>query len=199
MEKVMVMVAVVATAVAAGVGWRSEAAVYKVGDAAGWTILGSPNYTAWAVTKNIHLGDTIVFVYNKNFHNVLEVSKENYKACNAASPIATYTTGNDSVTLNRRGHHFFLCGVPGHCAAGQKVDIRIAKPHAVSAAAPAASTKASPVPASAGAGGGAVVGSGSAPAPDPRHSAADPKGCALAPEMLFRLSAMSAALILMQS
>lgn len=58
MEKVMVMVAVVATAVAAGVG-RSETAVYKVGDAVGWTILGSPNYTAWAVTKNIHLGDTI--------------------------------------------------------------------------------------------------------------------------------------------
>ncbi|XP_074589699.1 mavicyanin-like [Curcuma longa] len=193
MEKVMVMVVVAAAAVAAGVG-RSEAAVYKVGDAVGWTILGSPNYTAWTVSKDIHLGDTIMFVYNKNFHNVLEVSKEDYKACNAASPIATYTTGNDSVTLNRRGHHFFICGVPGHCAAGQKVDIRIAKLHAPSGAvAPTGSTATSPVPAAADAGGSV---SGPAPAPGPRPSAAGEERD-LSQEVLLCLSAISAVLILM--
>lgn len=62
-----------------------------------------------------------VFTYNKNFHNLLEVSKADYQSCNAASPIATYTTGNDSIVLNSTGAHYFLCGFPGHCAAGQKV------------------------------------------------------------------------------
>ncbi|XP_042424293.1 mavicyanin-like [Zingiber officinale] len=195
MEKVIVMVVVVAAAaaVAFGVG-RSEAAVYKVGDAVGWTILGSPNYTAWTVSKDIHLGDTIMFVYNKNFHNVVEVGKEDYKACNAASPIATYTTGNDSITLKRRGHHFFICGLPGHCAAGQKVDIRIAKLHSPSAAAPAKSTAtSSPVPGAADAGGSV---SGPAPAPGPRPSAAG-EGRDLSPEVLLCLSAISAGLIMM--
>ncbi|KAL8100223.1 hypothetical protein AgCh_032466 [Apium graveolens] len=32
---------------------------------------------------------------------------------------------NDSITITKHGHHFFLCGVPGHCQAGQKVDINV--------------------------------------------------------------------------
>ncbi|WOK99833.1 mavicyanin-like [Canna indica] len=60
----------------------------------------------------------LVFEYNKNFHNVLEVSKADYSACNAASPIATYTSGNDSITLKNKGHHFFICGFTGHCSGG---------------------------------------------------------------------------------
>ncbi|KAG6481331.1 hypothetical protein ZIOFF_057928 [Zingiber officinale] len=139
-------------------------------------------------------GGLQVFVYNKNFHNVVEVSKEDYKACNAASPIATYTTGNDSITLKRRGHHFFICGAPGHCGAGQKVDIRISKLHSPSAAAPAKSTAtSSPVPGAADAGGSV---SGPAPAPGPRPSAAG-EGRDLSPEVLLCLSAISAGLIMM--
>ena len=67
-----------------------------------------------------------VFTYNKQFHDVLAVSKADYKNCNASKPTATWSTGNDSVVLNTTGHHYFLCGFPGHCAAGQKVDIRVA-------------------------------------------------------------------------
>lgn len=55
----------------------------------------------------------------------MQVTHADYKACNASSPIATHTTGNDSITISTRGHHFFLCGVPGHCQAGQKVDINV--------------------------------------------------------------------------
>nr|CAB3458372.1 unnamed protein product [Digitaria exilis] len=67
-----------------------------------------------------------VFTYNKQFHNVLAVSKADYKNCDATKPIATWSTGNDSVVLNTTGHHYFLCGFTGHCALGQKVDIRVA-------------------------------------------------------------------------
>lgn len=37
----------------------STAAVYKVGDDAGWTILGRPDYNKWAASKTFHVGDTI--------------------------------------------------------------------------------------------------------------------------------------------
>lgn len=37
----------------------SYAAVYKVGDSAGWTTLGNIDYKKWAATKNFQLGDTI--------------------------------------------------------------------------------------------------------------------------------------------
>ncbi|KAJ6768963.1 hypothetical protein OIU74_022600 [Salix koriyanagi] len=55
----------------------------------------------------------------------MRVTHAMYKACNTSAPLATYTTGNDSITIKTRGHHFFFCGVPGHCQAGQKVDINV--------------------------------------------------------------------------
>nr|XP_009381441.1 PREDICTED: mavicyanin-like [Musa acuminata subsp. malaccensis] len=190
MEKAMAMsIFVVLVSIVGGAG-LSEAAVYSVGDVVGWTILGSPNYTAWAISKRFDMGDTIVFKYNKNFHNVLEVSKADYKACNAASPIAAYTSGNDPITLKRRGHHFFICGVPGHCSAGQKVDVRIAK-RTASSAAPSVSPAASPLPATTSSGSGSNSSGGGVvpnPAAAPRPSGANtatPTVLALALTLLY--------------
>ncbi|XP_073139946.1 mavicyanin-like [Henckelia pumila] len=103
----------------------STGAVHSVGDSAGWTTIGNVDYKQWAATKNFQLGDVIVFVYHPQFHNVMQVTHGGYKACNASSPISTHTTGNDTITVDSYGHHFFLCGVPGHCQAGQKVDINV--------------------------------------------------------------------------
>lgn len=57
------MAVAVAAAAALVVMWAgtatAAAAVYEVGDKTGWTILGNPNYTAWAASKKFHLGDTV--------------------------------------------------------------------------------------------------------------------------------------------
>ncbi|KAJ7980066.1 Mavicyanin [Quillaja saponaria] len=103
----------------------SDAAVYKVGDSAGWTIIGNVDYKEWAATKNFQVGDVIIFEYNSQFHNVMRVTHAMYKSCNGSAPLATFSTGNDSITITTKGHHLFLCGVPGHCQAGQKVDINV--------------------------------------------------------------------------
>ncbi|KAL8162697.1 hypothetical protein V2J09_014186 [Rumex salicifolius] len=99
--------------------------VYKVGDSAGWTTLGNVNYKQWATNKTFQVGDVIVFNYNPKFHNVMQVTHANYKACNVTAPIAVHTTGNDTVKISSHGHRFFICGVPGHCQSGQKVDINV--------------------------------------------------------------------------
>uniref|UniRef100_A0A0E0E004 Phytocyanin domain-containing protein n=1 Tax=Oryza meridionalis TaxID=40149 RepID=A0A0E0E004_9ORYZ len=115
----------------------SSAAVYKVGDTSGWTILGNVNYTDWAVKKTFH--------YPQGIHNVVEVKKADYDSCTNSSPIATHTSGDDKITIKAAGHRFFICGIPGHCAAGQKVNIRVLKPQRSSDApspAPAASKRA---------------------------------------------------------
>lgn len=84
-----------------------------------------------------------VFEYNPQFHNVMQVIHAEFKACNATSPISTHTTGNDSITINTHGHHFFLCGVPGHCQTGQKVDINVLRAPSVG---PSPPRRPSPVP-----------------------------------------------------
>ncbi|XP_019452859.1 PREDICTED: mavicyanin-like [Lupinus angustifolius] len=116
----------------------SYAAVYKVGDSAGWTTLAHIDYTNWSATKNFQVGDIVTFEYNAQFHNVMRVTHVMYKSCNASSPIVTFTTGNDSIKITNYGHHFFFCGVPGHCQAGQKVDINVLRVSAAAAPTPSA-------------------------------------------------------------
>ncbi|KAL5860231.1 hypothetical protein ACOSQ4_001527 [Xanthoceras sorbifolium] len=103
----------------------SLCAVHKVGDSAGWTTIGNVDYKKWASAKNFHVGDVITFEYNNQFHNVKQVSHRDFQSCNATSSIAVYSSGSDSMTLKRPGHYYFLCGFPGHCQAGQKVDILV--------------------------------------------------------------------------
>ncbi|CAN1852270.1 unnamed protein product [Linum perenne] len=120
---------------------QAHGALHKVGDSVGWTIIGSPDYEQWAAAKTFQLGDVVrksyvtpnlpcfslicYILYNPQFHNVMKVTHAMYRACNASAPLETYTTGNDSITITTRGHHFFICGVPGHCLSGQKVDINV--------------------------------------------------------------------------
>ncbi|KAL5541603.1 hypothetical protein UlMin_009313 [Ulmus minor] len=101
------------------------AAVYKVGDSAGWTSIGNVDYKLWAATKSFEVGDIIHFEYSPQFHNVMRLTHAMYRACNVSMPMETYTSGNDTITIKTRGHHFFVCGVPGHCQSGQKVDINV--------------------------------------------------------------------------
>lgn len=141
----------------------SHAAVHKVGDSAGWTIIGNVDYKKWAAAKDFKVGDTIIFEYNAKFHNVMRVtSHAMYKSCNATSPLTTLSTGNDTIKITNYGHHFFLCGVPGHCQAGQKVDINVVKVSASATATP------SPSPSSAMA---SQVPSTNGPAPSPNNAA----------------------------
>ncbi|KAH7862833.1 hypothetical protein Vadar_010068 [Vaccinium darrowii] len=103
--------------------------VYKVGESNGWTNTAPIfDYKAWAASKTFHVGDTIIFEYNKQFQNVVRVTHKNFKSCNATAPYRTLTTGNDSFVIPKHGHFFFICGLPGHCESGQKVDIRVPQP-----------------------------------------------------------------------
>ena len=184
----MAVASLVAAAMWAGM---AAAAVYEVGDKAGWTIMGNPNYGAWAASKKFHLHDTVVFTYNKQFHNVMEVGKSDYKNCSATKPIATWSTGNDTVVLNTTGHRYFICGFPGHCGIGQKVDIRVAS--ISPSAAPSEAPSMAPAPASGSepAGGGSSGRAGAAPSP--HGNAASTVGCSVALALAVSVLSVAAA------
>ncbi|KAL1541723.1 mavicyanin-like [Salvia divinorum] len=101
--------------------------VHKVGESSGWTTLNitSSYYNSWSTSKNFQVGDTILFEYNKEFHNVVRVTHKNFNACNSTAPYASWATGNDSFPITKQGHYYFICGLHGHCRAGQRVDIRV--------------------------------------------------------------------------
>ncbi|XP_020584565.1 mavicyanin-like [Phalaenopsis equestris] len=105
----------------------SFGAVYEVGDDKGWTVNDKSYYTGWAKSKKFHVGDVLLFRYDKQIHNVVQVDKKGYHKCNAAKPIAGFNTGHDSVTIRSDEHLYFICGTPGHCEAGQKLRIKVSR------------------------------------------------------------------------
>lgn len=95
------------------------------------------------VNGSLHLNAG--FVYNPLENNVMLVSRKSFHSCNSTDFVSVIISGNDSIPITKPGHYYYICGVPGHCEAGQKVDIRVLKP---SELAPTASpSSSSPIPA----------------------------------------------------
>ncbi|XP_022873717.1 blue copper protein-like [Olea europaea var. sylvestris] len=69
------------------------------------------------------VGDSAVFNYNPQLHNVLQVSKSDYQTCTTSAPIATFNTGSDSILLQTSGNHYYICAF--HCQSGMKVPIEV--------------------------------------------------------------------------
>ncbi|XP_059290374.1 blue copper protein-like [Lycium ferocissimum] len=90
-------------------------------------VLGSTNAAVYQVgDSNFQVGDTVVFNYNPQLHNVRQVDINDYNSCTDNNPIASYNSGSDSVTLETAGEYYFLSGVPRDCAAGLKFHLNIA-------------------------------------------------------------------------
>ncbi|KQJ95017.1 uclacyanin 1 [Brachypodium distachyon] len=114
-------------------------ASYTVGAPAGsWDL--KANYTQWVSGRRFFPGDSLRFQYPAAAtHNVLEVTKAAYDTCsnissipgsggsiNSSAVIATYQTGNDVILLAASGvTRYFVCGFPGHCAAGMKLKVHV--------------------------------------------------------------------------
>ncbi|ESQ51680.1 hypothetical protein EUTSA_v10017707mg [Eutrema salsugineum] len=112
----MILVALLGTAVGG--------TVHKVGDSKGWTMMGV-DYEAWASSRTFKVGDSLVFEYNNEYHDVTQVTPNDFELCEPSNPLATYQTGSDMIKLTKPGVQNFICGVPGHCDVGQKLQIHV--------------------------------------------------------------------------
>ncbi|OEL18193.1 hypothetical protein BAE44_0020786 [Dichanthelium oligosanthes] len=119
----LLAVAVISVAVFATV---ASGASYTVGEPGGGSWDLRTNLTAWASSIDFSPGDRLVFRYNASAHDVVEVTRDGYLSCSAASPVAAaLRTGRDTVQLGGTGSRYFICGVPGHCGAGMKLEGRV--------------------------------------------------------------------------
>ncbi|KAF4398742.1 hypothetical protein G4B88_028105 [Cannabis sativa] len=122
------------------------ATTYTVGDSTSWSIPSSPNaYSTWAAGKSFKVGDILVFNFMSGQHDVAEVTKANYDSCSGTNPISRQTSSPLSITLQKTGGHYYICTVPGHCNAGQKLAINVT---GASSPAPQPARSPSPTPSS---------------------------------------------------
>ena len=65
----------------------------------------------------------VVFNYNPEMHNVVQLEEGDYNSCTVTSPSKTYKSGNHHIKLSGGGKAFFICSVPGHCEQGMKIAV----------------------------------------------------------------------------
>ncbi|KAJ4953048.1 hypothetical protein NE237_029880 [Protea cynaroides] len=103
-------------------------ATYVVGDSLGWTIPlnGLITYSTWATGKTFMVGDTLWFDFTTGIHDVAEVSKASFEACDGTRTIGSViNTSPARITLSTIGEHYFICSFIGHCSFGQKLAIKV--------------------------------------------------------------------------
>ncbi|KAJ7946648.1 Basic blue-like protein [Quillaja saponaria] len=94
------------------------ATTYTVGDARGWTF----NVVGWPRGKHFRAGDTLVFKYNPQAHNVVAVNNVGYNTCKTPRGAKVFKSGRDQIKLVK-GQNYFLCSFVGHCQAGMKIAV----------------------------------------------------------------------------
>ncbi|XP_043717924.1 uclacyanin 1-like [Telopea speciosissima] len=95
---------------------------HTVGGATGWSL--ASDVKNWASNIVFFTGDNLVFVYTPE-HDVIEVGEQGYAQCLIRSPIRTHNDGNTVIPLINPGTRYFVCGRPGHCFQGLKVQVDV--------------------------------------------------------------------------
>ncbi|KAI6679340.1 hypothetical protein NL676_033221 [Syzygium grande] len=128
----------------------SAQTTHVVGDSLGWVVPpgGAIAYSTWAANKTFIVGDTLVFNFTTQEHDVAKVTKAAFDSCDPTSPISLQTDGPASIALNQSGEHFFICTIGQHCNRGQKLAINVTSSSATTPSPSPATTPSSPPPAS---------------------------------------------------
>lgn len=71
------------------------------------------------------LNNGVVFKYAVGKHNVFKVNGTAFQSCTIPPASEALTTGSDRIVLAIPGRKWYICGVVGHCNAGQKLVITV--------------------------------------------------------------------------
>ncbi|KAJ1376043.1 Tetratricopeptide-like helical domain superfamily [Sesbania bispinosa] len=101
---------------------------FKVGDLDAWGLPTSGNshiYDKWSKYHNLHIGDSLLFLYPPSQDSVIQVTEESYKSCNLKDPILYMNNGNSLFNITSEGDFYFTSGEAGHCQKNQKLHILV--------------------------------------------------------------------------
>ncbi|XP_042503752.1 stellacyanin-like [Macadamia integrifolia] len=119
---------------------------FTVGDTDGWN--QDVDYTSWVSGKNFSVGDTLLFQYGPT-HSVDIVSSSDYQNCASTTPLLSYSSGNDRVTINSTGTMYFICPTTYHCFQGMRLEVNVGGSSSATPITPSSSPTTSNSPSSA--------------------------------------------------
>uniref|UniRef100_A0A452ZYU8 Phytocyanin domain-containing protein n=2 Tax=Aegilops tauschii subsp. strangulata TaxID=200361 RepID=A0A452ZYU8_AEGTS len=137
--------------VAASLAGPSAGIFHIVGAGKGWRIAPNQTYYAdWARTRDIHVGDKLMFLYRSGVYDIVQVpTKELFDACSMDNVTMRYQLGPTIIKLDTPGPRYYFCGVGEHCEGGQKVAVNVSGDPAATPTPTATATAAPEAPAAA--------------------------------------------------
>ncbi|XP_048550353.1 cucumber peeling cupredoxin-like [Triticum urartu] len=132
--------------VAASLAGPSAGIFHIVGAGKGWRIAPNQTYYAdWARTRDIHVGDKLMFLYRSGVYDIVQVpTKELFDACSMDNVTMRYQLGPTIIKLDTPGPRYYFCGVGEHCEGGQKVAVNVSGDPAAPATATATAAPEAP-------------------------------------------------------
>lgn len=117
---------VVMSVMVASMVFQGFASEHVVGDESGWTIPSNENfYGEWATKNTFQANDVLVFNFDTGRHNVAQVTKDAYDACDGSNPISLYTDAPARITIDPSKDQFYICTIGPHCNLFQKLAISV--------------------------------------------------------------------------
>ncbi|KAJ7974818.1 cucumber peeling cupredoxin-like [Quillaja saponaria] len=98
---------------------------YTVGDSP-WNIPPYPTYfDNWSSSNFFRTGDSLVFDFETNLYNLIQVPRQDYEDCTSCNPIKVLTYGPATIPLTHRGVFYFICNISNYCSLGQKISVTV--------------------------------------------------------------------------
>ncbi|XP_021729173.1 lamin-like protein [Chenopodium quinoa] len=94
-----------------------------VGGNAGWN--QGINYTYWVSQQTFYIGEWLLFRFDKNYFDVLEVNQTSYEHCNSENFIANITKGGRDVFQLTEARPYYFITSKGYCWGGMKLAIDV--------------------------------------------------------------------------
>ncbi|KAJ6325698.1 hypothetical protein OIU76_012726 [Salix suchowensis] len=101
---------------------------YTVGDSV-WSIPPPQpdSYTNWSFSHSFYIGDVLVFDFDYEFFNAMQVSRLDYESCAALSPIRIFTRSPALAILFHERVNHYICNISNYCDLGLKFSVLVHK------------------------------------------------------------------------
>ncbi|KAK6240585.1 Phytocyanin domain - like 10 [Theobroma cacao] len=104
----------------------SAPTTYLVGDEEGWDL--SISLEGWPKGKDLHAGDILEFIYDREDFNVVVVNQTGHDTCTVNDGATEFNSGDDKIPLIFGANYFICSKKEGACAVGMKMAINATAP-----------------------------------------------------------------------
>ncbi|XP_011024140.1 PREDICTED: chemocyanin-like [Populus euphratica] len=100
---------------------------YTVGGSV-WSIPPHPDfYYNWSSSHTFYIGDVLVFDFEYEFFNAIQVPRLDYESCTALNPMRILTRSPAVAILIHEGVNYYICNISNYCDLGLRFSVVVHK------------------------------------------------------------------------